>query len=347
MPSVLVEEQMPARARPDGAIELDGLGKVYGRGEKAFAAVQPTTLSVPWGQLVGLLGPNGAGKTTIIKMTSGLITPSSGTIKLGGYDVTRDRSNAVRQIGAVLEGSRNVYWPMSAWENLMYFGRLKGLRSSEIKPRARRLLTELGLWERRHETVGSFSRGMQQKVAVSAALITDPPIILLDEPTLGLDVEAARTFKDWIARLAADEGKTIVLTTHQLDVVQELAGRVAVIKEGEIIADLPTAELLTRHAENRFEVRIVGQVDALPHALPAGARAEPDGQETRVRLRDADDDTLYAFLDQLRAAGASLVSVAQEQPSLEEVFIRLIHADDGSVADHGATRPTEAKEPTT
>src|SRR5215467_8208172 len=134
----------------------------------------------------------------IIKMISGLITPTSGTIRVGGYDVARQRPQAVRQIGAVLEGSRNVYWPLSAWENLMYFGQLKGLRAAEIKPRAQRLLTQLGLWDRRHETVGSFSRGMQQKVAVSAALITDPPIILLDEPTIGLDVEAARTFKDWI-----------------------------------------------------------------------------------------------------------------------------------------------------
>ncbi len=320
---------------------MSGLGKVYGRGETAFAAVKPTTLSVPWGQVIGLLGPNGAGKTTIIKMISGLITPSTGRITLGGHDVARDRSNAVRQIGAVLEGSRNVYWPLSAWENLMYFGRLKGLRGSEIKPRAKRLLTELGLWERRHETVGSFSRGMQQKVAVSAALITDPPIILLDEPTLGLDVEAARTFKDWLAHLASDEGKTILLTTHQLEVAQELSDRIAVIKDGVIIADLPTDELLSRHAENRFEVRVAGQFDGLIHALPEGANAEPDGDETRVRLRDADNDALYAFLAQLRAAGVSLVSVAQAQPSLEEVFIRLIHADDG------ATRPAEGKEPRT
>ncbi|NEE02608.1 ABC transporter ATP-binding protein [Phytoactinopolyspora halotolerans] len=344
---------MRARTRPDAAIELDGLGKVYGRGEKAFAAVKPTTLSVPWGQVIGLLGPNGAGKTTTIKMLGGLVTPSSGTIRLGGHDVARDRSNAVRQIGAVLEGSRNVYWPMSAWENLMYFGRLKGLRGGEIKPRARRLLTELGLWERRNETVSSFSRGMQQKVAVSAALITDPPILLLDEPTLGLDVEAARTFKDWIAHLAADEGKTIVLTTHQLEVAQELSDRIAVIKEGEIIADLPTAELLARHAEDRFEVRVAtGSLDVLARVLPDGATTEPHDDETRVTLRDTDEDTLYALLAQLRAAGAPLVSVARAQPSLEEVFLRLIHADDDSVGDDdrvgddGANQPTQAKETT-
>ncbi|HKF18867.1 MAG TPA: ABC transporter ATP-binding protein [Candidatus Dormibacteraeota bacterium] len=309
---------------PDSAaIETIGLQKTYGRGAKALAAVKPTTLTVPWGQVIGLLGPNGAGKTTIIKMISGLITPTAGTVRLGGYDVARQRAQAVRQIGAVLEGSRNVYWPLSAWENLMYFGQLKGLRAAEIKPRAERLLTELGLWERRQETVGTFSRGMQQKVAVSAALIADPPILLLDEPTIGLDVEAARTFKDWIQHLARDENKTIVLTTHQLEGARELSERIAVIKEGEIIADLPTTELLARHAENRFEIRVTGSLDGA--ALPAGARAEPDCDQTRVLLPGTDSQSVYAVLDRLRAAGVGLISVAQARPSLEEVFIRLIH----------------------
>jgi ABC-2 type transport system ATP-binding protein len=280
-------------------------------------------MAVPWAQVIGLLGPNGAGKTTIIKMISGVVTPTAGTVRLGGYDVARQRAQAVRQIGAVLEGSRNVYWPLSAWENLMYFGQLKGLRPAAIKPRAERLLTELGLWGRRHEPVGSFSRGMQQKVAVSAALITDPPIILLDEPTIGLDVEAARTFKDWITHLARDEHKTIVLTTHQLEVAQQLSGRIAVVKEGEVIADLPTAELLARHAGNRFEIRITGSLNDA--ALPAGARVEPDGGETRVVLPGTDSASVYAVLDRLRESGAGLVSVTRAQPSLEEVFIRLIH----------------------
>src|SRR5712691_9686294 len=235
-------------ARP--AIELSGLTKRYRRGKDWFTAVDDVTLTVPPGQMIGLLGPNGAGKTTTIKMACGLILPTAGTIRINGYDVGSQRANAVRQIGAVLEGSRNVYWPLSAWQNLMYFGRLKGLRAAEIKPRAERLLTGLGLWERRNETVGSYSRGMPQKVAIAAALVTDPPILLLDEPTIGLDVEAARTVKDWIAHLAAGEGKTILLTTHQLAIVQELAGGIAVIREGSVIADLPTGELLSRFAED-------------------------------------------------------------------------------------------------
>src|SRR6266542_3365693 len=277
-----------ADGRP--AIELTGLTKRYRRGKGWFTAVNDVTLSVPPGQVIGLLGPNGAGKTTTIKMACGLILPTGGTIRINGYDV----------------------------------GRRKGLRTAEIKPRARRLLTDLGLWDRRDETVGSYSRGMQQKVAIAAALITNPPVILLDEPTIGLDVEAARTVKDWIAQLAAGEGKTIVLTTHQLAIVQELAGRIAVIKDGTIIADLPTGELLSRFAEDRFEVQVAGPLNGAAGALPTGARAEAESGTTRVLLRDADQGRLHDFLEDLRASGVPLLSVTQAQPDLEEVFLRLI-----------------------
>ena len=325
----------------EAAIELSGLTKTYrrGKGKDAVTAVDNLSLRVPHGQVIGLLGPNGAGKTTTIKMICGLIVPSAGTIRLNGYDVARQRGSAVRQIGAVLEGSRNVYWPMSAWQNLLYFGRLKGLRGREIRPRAERLLTELGLWERRNETVGSFSRGMQQKVAVAAALITDPPVILLDEPTIGLDVEAARTVKDWITHLAREEGKTVLLTTHQLEMAGELSGRVAVIRDGAIIADLPTSELLGRFREDRFEVRVAGRLNGFAGALPAGAHVEADtdgeGEATRVTLRDADTDALYEFLDRVRARGLPLLSVTQVQPDLEEVFLRLIHSDSDSADGAG------------
>jgi ABC-2 type transport system ATP-binding protein len=325
-------------ARP--AIELSGLTKRYRRGKDWFTAVNDVTLTVPAGQVIGLLGPNGAGKTTTIKMACGLILPTAGTIRINGYDIGRQRGSAVRQIGAVLEGSRNVYWPLTAWQNLMYFGRLKGLRGQEIKPRAERLLTGLGLWERRDETVGSYSRGMQQKVAIAAALITDPPILLLDEPTIGLDVEAARTVKDWIAHLAAEEGKTVVLTTHQLPIVQELADRIAVIRNGTVIADLPTAELLARFAEDRFEVRVAGLLHGFAGTLPAGARAEADSMTTRVTLRDADQGRLAGFLGELRAKDIRLLSVTQARPDLEEIFLRLIGtgARDGTAARAAADR---------
>jgi ABC-2 type transport system ATP-binding protein len=246
-------------------------------------------------------------------------------VRVGGYDVVGQRSSAVGQIGAVLEGSRNVYWPLSSWENLLYFGRLKGLRKAEIASRAERLLAELGLWERRHQPVGGFSRGMQQKVAVAAALISDPPVLLLDEPTLGLDVEAARTFKDWVARLADEEHKTIVLTTHQLDVAQELAGRIAVIRSGRVVADLATAELLARYAEDRFEVTLSAPSQDADVRLPAGARVTSGPGGWRVTLPSANLAELYSFVGELAGAQAPLVSLRRAQPGLEEVFLRLVH----------------------
>ncbi|WP_218010064.1 ABC transporter ATP-binding protein [Actinomadura kijaniata] len=178
-------------------IEIEALTKVYGAAR--VRAVDGVSLSVPAGSVFGFLGPNGAGKTTTIKMLAGLLRPTSGRVRLGGYDVVRQRPAAMARFGAVLEGSRNVYWSLSAWQNLMYFGRLKGLRKARVAERAHELLTGLELWERRGEKVGGLSRGMQQKVAIAAALIADPPIVLLDEPTLGLDVEATRTVKDWVA----------------------------------------------------------------------------------------------------------------------------------------------------
>jgi ABC-2 type transport system ATP-binding protein len=319
------------------AIELSGLTKTYRQRHHAVTAVNEVSLQVPPGQVLGLLGPNGAGKTTTIKMICGLITPTAGTVRLNGYDVARQRSSAVRQIGAVLEGSRNVYWPLTAWQNLMYFGRLKGLRAPEIKPRATRLLTELGLWERRNEAVGSFSRGMQQKVAVAAALVTDPPIILLDEPTLGLDVEAARTVKKWVVKLASEEGKTVVLTTHQLEMAGELSSRVAVIRAGSVIADLPTGELLARFREDRFEVRIGGPADQFAGQLPPGTDITADGEATRLTLPSADVMVLSRLLDELRARDVPLLSVTQVQAGMEEIFLWLIGQDGSPVGAHGGT----------
>jgi ABC-2 type transport system ATP-binding protein len=306
------------------AIDLRGLRKVYGRGQHALTAAHDVTLQVPRGQVFAFLGPNGAGKTTVIKMTAGLLTPTAGEVWINRFHLRRQRAQAVLQLGAVLEGSRNVYWPLSAWQNLLYFGRLKGLGAAEIRPRAEWLLSELGLWERRHQAVGGFSRGMQQKVAIAAALITDPPVLLLDEPTIGLDVEAARMVRGWVRRLAREEGKTVVLTTHQLEIVQELADRVAVIRHGSIIADLPTPELVTRFREDRFQIRIAGPLDGLSAKLPAGARTETTEEGARITLAGASQAGLYQVLGDLRQRDVPLVSVAQVQPSMEDIFLRLL-----------------------
>jgi ABC-2 type transport system ATP-binding protein len=298
-------------------IRVEALTKVYGSAETR--AVDEVSLDVPAGTVFGFLGPNGAGKTTTIKMLAGLLTPTSGRVRLGGFDVATQRSAAMAQFGAVLEGSRNVYWSLSAWQNLMYFGRLKGLRKAQAKVRAQHLLTGLELWDRRDDEVGGFSRGMQQKVAIAAALIADPPIVLLDEPTLGLDVEATRTVKTWITALARESGTTVLLTTHQLDVAQELCDRVAVMRRGRLVADLPTRELLASFRErDRYEIRVEG-------AAPPGFDAVTHDGVSTISVRVGDPREVYDVVERLRAQGAVLESLTQVQPDLEDVFLALVN----------------------
>src|SRR5260370_5083920 len=299
------------------AIDIESLRKVYGsNGRRSVKAVDGVSLSVPPGQVFGLLGPNGAGKTTTIKLLCGLVTPTAGSVRLNGYDVGRQRSQAVVQLGAVLEGGRNVYWSLSAWQNLLYFGRLKGLSGEEIKPRAERLLRDLGLWDVRHGSVGGFSRGMQQKVACAAVLITDLPILPLDEPTIGLDVEAARTVKDWIVRLAHEEGKTVVLTTHQLDMAQELCDRVAIMRAGRVVADLPVHELLRRFRQDRYQIVVGALTQGGELSLPVGTTVSSRAGSILLPP-PAFTHPIYGLLAQLRDRGLPLRSVSPVEPSLD------------------------------
>ena len=306
-------------------LEIRALSKVFGSGDDARRAVDEVDLAVHAGEVVALLGPNGAGKTTTIRMSAGLVVPTSGSVQIAGEDVGRHRGAAVQHLGAVLEGGRNVYWPLSAWQNLLYFGRLRGLRRRDIAPRAQWLLQELGLWDRRHEPVGTFSRGMQQKVAVAAALVTDPALLLLDEPTIGLDVAAARTVKAWIRRLAAEDGKAVVLTTHQLEVAQELSDRAAVIRDGRVVADLPVGELLDQFRDDRVEIRVRTLPEHVVEELPDHDRVVArDGQPPRIVVPDGNQVTVYRVLETLARHQLPLVSVAPVRPDLEDVFLRLV-----------------------
>ena len=309
------------------AIEIESLSKTYRKGRRpAVRAGAGIDLTVEAGQVFGLLGPNGAGKTTTIKMMCGLVRPSSGTVRLNGYDVARHRSQAMAQIGVVLEGTRNVYWRLSAWQNLIYFGRLKGQRGDAFRSRAEWLLKSFDLWDRRNDEVREFSRGMQQKVAVACALVADAPIILLDEPTLGLDVQAARLVKTWIGQLASENGKTVVLTTHQIDMAQELCQRVAIVSAGRVVADGPIDELLGRFESDSYEVRLEGRLDGYEDAFRDLTITE-EGGETVLSGPIPDQAELHRVLARVQELGLPLVSVGRVLPDLEDVFVQMLEEE--------------------
>ncbi len=306
------------------AIEIEALTKEYRQKKAIVQAVRDLHLTVPAGQVFGFLGANGAGKTTTIKMICGLVIPTTGNIRVNGYDVARSRSMAMRQIGAVLEGTRNIYWRLSAWENLMYFGRLKGCQHRQMVTYARQLLQELDLWERRDDPVRMFSRGMQQKVAIACALIADPPIILLDEPTLGLDFQAAQTVKEWIAKLSSERGKTVILTTHQLDMAQELCHQIAIMRKGSLLANQPLSELLHLFRQEHYQIKIQGLLKEPYPDWCAGFSVEAEDGITTISSALDDQVALYELLAHLKSLHFPLLSVERVEPSLEEVFIHLI-----------------------
>lgn len=304
------------------AINIANISKVYkSRNGDTVKAVNNLNLTIQSGQVFGFLGANGAGKTTTIKMMCGLVKPNSGQVTLNGFDVDKEHRQAMSQIGAVLEGTRNIYWRLSALENVLYFGRLKGVSNNILKERAELLLTELDLWERRDDKIRTFSRGMQQKVAIACALISDPPIVLLDEPTLGLDVKAAITVKNWIANLAQQRNKTIVLTTHHLDMAQELCDQIAIMNKGHLLTNQPKAELLDLFRNNFYEIKVVGNLNGTASAITTALTSTHEGEYTVFTGAIDTQDDLFSILDNIREAGHALVSVKQTEPNLEQIFI--------------------------
>jgi ABC-2 type transport system ATP-binding protein len=311
------------------AINISSLSKIYssGKGRKVHA-VKDLDLVIPAGCIFGLLGPNGAGKTTTIKMICGLVRPTAGRISVNSVDVEQKRSSAMLEIGAVLEGTRNIHWTLSAWDNVIYFGHLKGMWGKKLSNRAEQLLKEMELWDRRNDLVRIFSRGMQQRVAVACALIADPPIILLDEPTLGLDVQAARTVKQLIIRLAKDFHKTIILTTHQLDMAQAVCDRVAIIIKGQIITNQPLAELLDVFQQEHYQIKVGGKLPSeLAQAFEDLFIEEKDG-DTLISGAIFGQQSLYQLIERLHTFDLPLLSVNRVEPNLEEIFIHFVDTHD-------------------
>jgi len=319
---------MPISSGIHPTIQIDDLTKIYKpKSKQPLIAVDHLNLTVKSGQVFGFLGANGAGKTTTIKMICGLIEPTGGHITLNGYTI-KDRAHYMRQIGAVLEGTRNVYWRLSALENIMYFGRLKGIPAREIRERAETLLKELDLWERKDDKIRAFSRGMQQKVAIACALISDPPIILLDEPTLGLDVKAAHTVKQWIHQLAQEQHKTVILTTHHLDMAQEVCHRVAIINKGKLITNQPTHELLNLFRKQFYEIRIRGDLNGIHSQFDGRMSISEDNGHTILTGEINNEGELYQIIDLLKAHHIALVAVNPVEPNLEDIFINMIDSQE-------------------
>ncbi len=305
-------------------LQAEDLVKRFKSRTGLITAVDRISLAVEGGEVLAFLGPNGAGKTTTIKMVAGLIRPDGGRVLLDGLDVTGRPARAAASLGAVLEGSRNLYWRLTALENLIYWGTLRRLSPRQARLRAGELLRLVDLEDRQHNSVQTLSRGMQQKLALCQALMHRPRLLLLDEPTLGLDFASAEAIKATVRQLARD-GVAILLTTHQMDVAQELADRVAIIRTGRLVLTGLTAEVLESYSRPVWRILTRGPLG--PEQVAAvrglGWPLEQAGPEDLlVTTPDGDAQAIYRLLELLRPTPIRLVE--RHQADLAEVFQQVV-----------------------
>jgi ABC-2 type transport system ATP-binding protein len=301
-------------------LEVYHLQKTYRQGGKQVQAVVDVSLTLAAGEILAFLGPNGAGKTTTIKIIAGLIRPDAGSVRILGRDPHAE-PGALAQVGAVLEGNRNLYWRLTPLQNLEYFGVLRGLSPKTARQRGLELLETLGLGEKGEVAVQTLSRGMQQKVAIAVALLHQPALLLLDEPTLGLDVEAAQAVKSLIRQIAAS-GRAILLTTHQLDVAEALSDQVAVIERGTILVQAPTQELIRQFASAAGTYRIELEQELDPRRAERLAQQGVEMLSShQLRFRGS-SEALYQVLEILKPL--PLLSVKREEADLTHIFLKLL-----------------------
>jgi ABC-2 type transport system ATP-binding protein len=301
-------------------LEVYHLQKTYRQGGKQVQAVVDVSLTLAAGEILAFLGPNGAGKTTTIKMIAGLIQPDAGSVRILGRDPHAD-PGALAQVGAVLEGNRNLYWRLTPLQNLEYFGVLRGLSPRTARQRGAELLETFGLGEKRDVAVQTLSRGMQQKVAIAVALLHQPALLLLDEPTLGLDVEAAQAVKSLIRQIAAS-GRAILLTTHQLDIAEALSDQVAVIERGIIIAQAPTQEMIRQFAGAAGSYRIELEQKLDPSRAERLAQQGVEILGSHQLRFSGSSETLYQVLEILKPL--PLLRIKREEADLTHIFLKLL-----------------------
>jgi ABC-2 type transport system ATP-binding protein len=296
-----------------------------------FIAVAGVDLHIRQGEVFGLLGPNGAGKSTTIRMLCTLLEPTSGTARVNGFDVVKHSHQVRRSLGTVLAGERSIYWKLTARENLEYFAALFHIPARVARPRIDELLERMELASRADDLVEKYSTGMKQRVAIARALLARPPILLLDEPTLGLDPQAARRVRELVKELKT-EGHTILLTTHYMEEADQLCDRIGIIDQGKVIA-LGTPAELKRRISQQDAIRL--EVAGWHAEMAESLRQLPTVENVAPRYTGADSlwevnllaansrAVLPGIIDRLNTNGTRVVNMNVVQPTLEDVFIHL------------------------
>ena len=313
-------------------LSVRNLRKSYESNGTTVTAVDGISFSVSSGNIVGLLGHNGAGKTTTIKMILGIVTPSEGTVLIDGRNIRDHPTEAYKSVAAVLEGARNIYWRLTVRENLDFFARLGGLSPNERADYHDRLLAQLDLDARADTVVNELSRGMKQKVSLAAMLAREPDLLFLDEPTLGLDIESSLSLRREIRRLVDTEDMTVVVSSHDMDVIEQLCDRVIILNDGEIAVDDSITNLRELFQSRDLELTIGGSV---PDGFRASLESEHDVESwstrddrTRISLRVRDGEEIQRVVSRVLETGLRIVDVQTTRTDMEEIYLDVTRGDD-------------------
>ena len=300
------------------AIIAIDLRKKYG----SLTALDGVSLTVGKGSIFGLLGPNGAGKTTTIRVMTGLTRPDTGSVSIMGHDIKTDTIEAKKKIGIVPEAS-NIYEEMTAEQNLIFAAELYGVSSSERRIRAAELLKDFGLAERGQDLVVGFSRGMKRRLTIACGMVHRPEILILDEPTTGLDVHSALALREQVRRLNR-EGTTILLTTHYLEEADQLCDTIAMINWGKIVAlDKPENLKAGVTGSNVVELSLSGQVtETEPGSIKGVIEVHRIGDKVRLVVGD-EKDIIGEISDFARGKKLNITTIHTLKPSLEDAFLKI------------------------
>ena len=309
-------------------LEVKNIFKTYPAKPKPFKAIDDISLSAYEGEVLGILGPNGSGKTPIIKSIDYIFAFDQGQVLINGLDNIKERNKILPHLGAVLDGNRNIYWRLTTLENIHYFASLRGLHKKNTPEIVNRILKDLRLEEIKDKEVRLLSRGMKQKVAIACSLVHNPDILLLDEPTLGLDIEISRGMEEWIKTYSKQDKKCILVTSHDMDFIEKVCDRVIIIQKGKVTFEGPVKKIKESYYNHkRVKITLDQEIDDFfKNSLKKICNLDFEIEEGKstISFRMENIKTLPIIMGEIKNNNINLYNIHTSEDKFEDIFMNII-----------------------